>query len=90
MYNPDKPCGFATMDKEQHRLLASKGGRSCHAKGVGRKWTADEARIAGSIGGKKAQENKRLAKEKNGGLGVEAQTRTPMSDSLLADSMLAD
>jgi hypothetical protein len=83
MYNPDKPCGFATMDKEQHRLLASKGGRSCHAKGVGRKWTADEARIAGSIGGKKAQENKRLAREA-------AQSRTPMSDNLLADSLLAD
>ena len=44
--------GFASMDPEKQRKIASKGGKSAHAKGVAHEWNSEEATIAGSIGGK--------------------------------------
>lgn len=43
--------GFASMDPERQREIASKGGRAAHAKGTAHEWTADEARNAGRKGG---------------------------------------
>lgn len=43
--------GFASMDPERQRQIASKGGRAAHAKGTAHEWTADEARRAGRKGG---------------------------------------
>lgn len=43
--------GFASMDRERQREIASKGGRAAHAKGTAHEWTADEARVAGRKGG---------------------------------------
>ena len=45
------PRGFASMDRERQREIASKGGRAAHAKGTAHEWTADEARSAGRKGG---------------------------------------
>lgn len=43
--------GFASMDKEKQREIASKGGKSAHAKGTAHQYTKEEARIAGRKGG---------------------------------------
>ena len=43
--------GFASMDPKKQQAIASKGGRSAHAKGTAHEWTRDEARVAGSKGG---------------------------------------
>ena len=50
--------GFASMNPERQRELASKGGRAAHAKGVAHEWTSEEAREAGRKGGR-AQGRKR-------------------------------
>ena len=43
--------GFAAMDQEKQRVIASKGGRTAHERGTAHKWTAEEAREAGRKGG---------------------------------------
>ena len=43
--------GFASMDRERQREIASKGGKAAHRKGTAHQWTADEAREAGKKGG---------------------------------------
>ena len=43
--------GFASMDRNKQREIASKGGKAAHAKGRAHEWTADEAREAGRKGG---------------------------------------
>lgn len=44
--------GFASMNREKQRLIASKGGKTAHRKGTAHKWTSDEARAAGRKGGR--------------------------------------
>ncbi len=43
--------GFASMDPQRQREIASKGGRAAHAKGTAHEWSRDEARVAGRKGG---------------------------------------
>ena len=43
--------GFASMDNDKQRQIASKGGRAAHAKGTAHEWTSEEARAAGRKGG---------------------------------------
>jgi hypothetical protein len=43
--------GFASMDPEKQRHIASKGGKAAHAKGRAHQWTVEEAREAGRKGG---------------------------------------
>jgi general stress protein YciG len=50
-----KGRGFASMDKAKQRQIASKGGKAAHQKGTAHKWTSDEARIAGQLGGRARQ-----------------------------------
>jgi len=50
--------GFALLDPEKHRELASKGGKAVHAKGKGHAFTSEEARIAGKKGGEATSRNK--------------------------------
>lgn len=45
--------GFAAMDPEKQRAIASQGGKASHAKGTGHQWTRGaEASAAGKLGGK--------------------------------------
>lgn len=44
--------GFASMDKEKQRAIASLGGKASQEKGTGHRYTTDEARAAGKKGGK--------------------------------------
>ncbi|MDB5930407.1 MAG: stress-induced protein [Polaromonas sp.] len=48
--------GFASMDPEQQREIASKGGKAAHEKGTAHEFTSEEAREAGREGGKAAHE----------------------------------
>ena len=43
--------GFASMDADKQREIASKGGRAAHVQGTAHEWTSDEARAAGRKGG---------------------------------------
>lgn len=43
--------GFASMDPQRQREIASKGGRAAHEKGTAHEWSRDEARQAGHKGG---------------------------------------
>lgn len=43
--------GFASMDPEKQKEIASKGGRAAHARGTAHEWSIDEARRAGRKGG---------------------------------------
>ena len=49
--------GFASMDRELQRSIASKGGRRAHELKAGHEWTSDEAREAGRLGGLAAGRN---------------------------------
>ncbi len=48
--------GFASMDEERQREIASMGGKAAHAKGTAHEFDSEEARAAGSKGGKAAHE----------------------------------
>lgn len=43
--------GFASMDREKQREIASRGGRAAHEQGTAHEWNSDEARVAGRKGG---------------------------------------
>ena len=43
--------GFASMDPELQREIASQGGRASHERGTGHEWNSGEAREAGHKGG---------------------------------------
>jgi general stress protein YciG len=46
-----KPRGFAVMNPDLQRKIASKGGKAAHAKGTAHEWSSEEARLAGRKGG---------------------------------------
>lgn len=46
--------GFASMNPEKQREIASKGGKAAHAKGTAHEFTPEEAREAGRKGGQAA------------------------------------
>ncbi|UYZ58965.1 KGG domain-containing protein [Hymenobacter latericus] len=50
--------GFASMDPEQQRRIASEGGKASHASGRGHEWTSEEARAAGRKGGQASGSNR--------------------------------
>jgi general stress protein YciG len=48
--------GFARMDEQKKREIASKGGKAAHQKGTAHEFTPEEARIAGRKGGQAAHQ----------------------------------
>ncbi len=44
-----KNRGFASMDPQRQREIASEGGRAAHAKGTAHEFTSEEARRAGAM-----------------------------------------
>ncbi|TGD79798.1 KGG domain-containing protein [Hymenobacter wooponensis] len=49
--------GFASMDPELQRRIASEGGRASHQSGRGHRFTSEEARAAGRKGGQASRNN---------------------------------
>ncbi len=50
--------GFASMDREKQREIASRGGRAAHEQGTAHEWSSDEARVAGRKGGSTSHNHK--------------------------------
>lgn len=50
--------GFAAMDPERQKRIASEGGRAAHKQGVAHEWSKDEAREAGRKGGQIVSQNR--------------------------------
>lgn len=55
MENTERPSGrslrgFASMDKEKQRMIASKGGRAAHEKGTAHEFNSTEASMAAKKG----------------------------------------
>jgi len=50
--------GFASMDRQKQREIASKGGRAAHAIGTAHEFTSEEARAAGRKGGETVSRNR--------------------------------
>jgi general stress protein YciG len=71
---PKSRRGFAAMDREKQRAIASKGGRAAHEKGTAHQFTSDEARAAGRKGGEAVSRN-RLHMSAIGRKGGEAVSR---------------
>jgi general stress protein YciG len=46
--------GFASMDPQRQREIASRGGKAAHQKGTAHEFNTEEARAAGSKGGQVA------------------------------------
>jgi general stress protein YciG len=61
--------GFASMDPQRQREIASEGGRAAHEKGTAHEFTSEEAREAGRKGGmaRSAANRARKAAEQGGG-----------------------
>lgn len=57
--------GFAAMDPERQRQIASEGGRAAHVQGTAHKWTSEEARIAGRKGGEASRGLNRIQQSRN-------------------------
>ena len=58
--------GFASMDRNKQREIASKGGKAAHQKGTAHEWTSEEAREAGRKGGMASHRRKQ---EQQGDMG---------------------
>lgn len=55
--NQNSGRGFAGMDAERQREIASQGGRAAHASGNAHEFTSEEAREAGRKGGESRARN---------------------------------
>jgi general stress protein YciG len=58
MTTPKEPHGFAAMDPERRREIASLGGKEAHAQGLAHEFTSEKARIAGRKGGQAVSRNR--------------------------------
>ncbi|ABA19938.1 conserved hypothetical protein [Trichormus variabilis ATCC 29413] len=50
--------GFASMDEDKQREIASKGGQAAHEKGTAHEFTPEEAREAGRKGGETVSQDR--------------------------------
>ena len=50
--------GFASMDTEKQRRIASEGGRVAHKRGSAHEFSTEEARAAGRKGGQQTSRNR--------------------------------
>jgi general stress protein YciG len=51
MLSKERGRGFASMDRDRQRNIASKGGKAAHSSGKAHEFTAEQAREAGRKGG---------------------------------------
>lgn len=84
--------GFASMDRDRQREIASKGGRAAHAKGTAHEWTADEARVAGRKGGETVSRDREhmAAIGREGGGARSAGARTRRREASVTETTVED
>jgi uncharacterized protein len=51
--------GFASMDEQRQREIASQGGRAAHQRGTAHEFSSEEAREAGRKGGQAVSQDRR-------------------------------
>jgi uncharacterized protein len=75
--------GFASMDPERQRQIASEGGRAAHEKGTAHEFTSEEAREAGRKGGmaRSANRSKSSPGSQIGSLGSESLSGSNSQDN---------
>jgi uncharacterized protein len=61
--------GFASMDPQRQREIASEGGRAAHEKGTAHEFTSEEAREAGRKGGQARSQSNRSNSNRSGNSG---------------------
>jgi general stress protein YciG len=59
--------GFASMDPERQREIASEGGKAAHQKGTAHEFTSEEARRAGSMSHGNRQSDQASSRSGSGG-----------------------
>jgi general stress protein YciG len=69
--------GFASMNPEQQRQIASRGGKAAHEKGTAHEWSVEEARAAGRKGGLNSRRGRRQAANE-----LDSRTDTQLVDAL--------
>ena len=57
--------GFAAMDPQKQREIASKGGKASHQSGKAHEFSSEEARAAGKKGGESRGRNRQAMQEIN-------------------------
>ena len=80
--------GFAAMNEEQQREIASKGGQAAHQKGTAHEFDSEEARRAGQKGGEAVSRNREHMAEigRKGGESRQSAQRANESRSTAARS----
>jgi uncharacterized protein len=58
--------GFASMDEERQREIASDGGKAAHEQGTAHEFTSEEAREAGRKGGQSKGGDKKKGESQDG------------------------
>jgi general stress protein YciG len=76
--------GFASMDRNKQREIASKGGKAAHQKGTAHEWTSEEAREAGRKGGMAS--HRRKQQQQQGGNEPPAISQGSSSDEQMMDN----
>jgi len=64
--------GFASMDPQRQREIASQGGKAAHQKGTAHEFTSEEARRAGSM----SHGNRQSAEARSGGASASTSARS--------------
>ncbi|CAN5229879.1 hypothetical protein BH10CYA1_BH10CYA1_07970 [soil metagenome] len=81
-YETDRPKksnrGFASMNKDEQRQIASMGGKAAHARGTAHEFTSAEAAEAGRKGGQ-SRGRSRAARGNNEAVAEPMQTQAGMN-----------
>src|SRR6202035_4643241 len=78
----EKGRGFAAMDQQKQREIASRGGRAAHRRGTAHQFTAEEAAVAGRKGGQSVSRNREHMAQigRKGGLATHHRQQPPYPD----------
>ena len=80
--------GFASMDRNKQREIASKGGKAAHQKGTAHEWTSEEAREAGRKGGMASHRRKQEQQQREQG-NTEPVGGNPNPEEMIGSDSLA-
>jgi uncharacterized protein len=75
--------GFASMDRNKQREIASKGGKAAHQKGTAHEWTSEEAREAGRKGGMASHRRKQEQQQQPPGGGGASEPEESGSEQMI-------
>lgn len=78
--------GFASMDPERQRAIASEGGKAAHEKGTAHEFTSEEARRAGSMSHGNRQSESSSSRAGKQSANVQSEERSSRSGSTSGSS----